>query len=163
VDKFWIPLVVGVFSAIISAGLIYALKISIGRKVHAVLSRPRRLALVGRWRGVVHQDRGPWGKSIEYSLTMNIHGKFGELVGDMSASFKSGDEAFEYDFNLKGSVFHDRLLRIDYIDKVQSSIHFGVMMFMLDGFGRSLKGHFVAYGVQTEEIITGVVSLEKMP
>jgi hypothetical protein len=88
------------------------------------------------------------------------------LVMKLKARWKRVSGTISYDkvtLECSGGFYQTRILTLHYWTKQPGRLQSGVFLFRLFGTATELEGHFAGYGPETEGLVHGSVSLQKMP
>jgi hypothetical protein len=145
--------------------------IQISRRI-ATIVRPagRVLALPGRWIGKVNQDANSNWPATEYDWDSSFELDGKHIVGKFTLQIASQVASPQVDvrgwpkvlqFNTKWTFVHEHFLKMeyDYIDA--TTIQFGMLLLELNLQGTKLCGRFIGFGAQSQQLVSGSVSLEK--
>lgn len=147
--------------AIVAPIIVYFAKRSADTLFYERIPNDRRTAIKGRWSGTMRQNFR--GQPVTYpgDLKLEVHRR--TLRGQLHVVLRTAGETFEPTFNLTGGFLHDRFARLEYASEAKGSVHFGSMILELSPTGTELKGNFVAFGAYSQEIVSGVIQLTKIP
>lgn len=133
------------------------LKNEIETKRYQTISKNRRNALKGIWKGYVYQRSPVPDDSIDYEVTITF--KPGRKIEKGRAIYKIGD--FITDIKLTGGFYDSKYLRIHYENKNPAIIQYGMALFEFASDTKEIRGDFLGYGIRTEGRISGELILEK--
>lgn len=122
----------------------------------------RANAIVGNWTGHWHQHASPhYPEGVVGSITVTLNVNPTSIEGSLSADLPYGDHLLHLHFTVTGGFFYERFLQIIYTSTDPGAIQFGSAIMELGADGRTMSGHYVGYGAQSESIVTGRAELTK--
>ena len=134
----------------------------IGHLVDAEYRPIRRAsAIIGKWSGTVHQNRGPEGQPLDYPCCATLTVTQQEIKGHFTTEVLYEGEMIKMDFDVTGNLTYERFLQVNHSSKDQGVIQFGSMIFELDSAGRRMKGKYIGYGALSESIVAGTAVFTK--
>jgi hypothetical protein len=116
-------------------------------------------ALLGRWSGTGHQQRGPDNQPTDWSLTLHMRSNGDQIEGEMLMQGAVHGEPYQVDFDVKGGMVGGRFAWLNYMAKDPSRLHFGTVV--LDLSRDALIGEYTGYGALTKGVVSGYVRLSK--
>ena len=118
----------------------------------------RQKAITGKWHGVYRQEPNDNREGCELSINLDLNAGPRSIIGTMSVS-----EDVLYEFNIEGSFYHNKYLRINYTasGKTESAVDFGSIFLVLGDFPNKMSGKLAGYGSVSEALITGGLTIEK--
>lgn len=96
-------------------------------------------------------------------MQLSITFTAGKKVVEGIAEFISPVTNLPVKLNFTGGFHNDYFIKFDYKNPDETVIQFGSCIVKLSDDGKSLKGKFVGYGASTNQIVNGIVDLEKAP
>lgn len=154
-----VPIIAALIGSVLSPTFGYLLNNKISAKG---ISKTRREAINGKWAGAMVQDMGEPRGVMNYPLRLEMKSNRSVVFGVGRVSFQDDEKNLFVDFNLKGSFFSDRFVRIDYVAADGGSTHFGHFLMELSADAKTLRGFFVGYGVESECLVNGNIKLRKV-
>jgi len=126
------------------------------------IDHERREALKGQWKGSARQEIGPDGNPIDYAVTSRVTATSHVIQAEAQLHFQMQGQKYTEHLQITGGFLHDRFLKLEYkISDRPGSIQFGLMILELDPSGRTLSGHFLSYGAESQHIVSGTIQLQK--
>ena len=118
----------------------------------------RQKAITGKWFGVYRQEDNDNREGCELSIKMYLKAGSRSIIGTMTVS-----EDTEYEFNIEGSFYHNKYLRLNYTasGKTESAVDFGSMFLVLGDFPDKMSGKLAGYGSVSESLISGNLAIER--
>jgi hypothetical protein len=122
----------------------------------------RASSIVGNWAGNVRENEGPkFPEGLEYPVEASIRVRGTDVSGQFSINLPVENATVHIVFNVTGGFSYERFLQLNYKAKETGAIQFGSIIAALSDEGRSMKGSFVGYSAQQEDIVTGSVTMTK--
>lgn len=117
------------------------------------IPKDRSDALNATWKGTLTQASRP---DTPVEITLKVSGK--KIQGEMECDYHDlGTQKFD----VSGSFHGGRFLRLDYLNRDRTTVHFGTSYFELSGHGKQLTGSCVGFGIKTEKIVTADFKLKR--
>jgi hypothetical protein len=110
------------------------------------IPKDRADALNATWKGILTQASR---LETQVELTLKVTGK--KIGGEMECVYY---DIGKQKFDVSGSFHRDRLLKLDYVNKDKTTVHFGTSYFELSANGKKLIGSCVGFGIVAEHIVT---------
>lgn len=124
-------------------------------------SKARRAAALGSWRGEVNQRVGADHTPRGGKCVLELESRRGHIVGTGDFDFRFNRKSVQLKFDVSGSLWYDRYLKLDYKNANEDAIQFGSIILELNDEGAELAGRFLGYGSISRMIVDGEISLSK--
>lgn len=160
-NKIIAAIIAGIF-ALVSPIVTLFVKRLLDERSFRPISKSRRQALIGNWKGIGKQDEGPDGIPIEFPIDLDIAAGNRIVTGVFSTHLQTPQGSSIGIFELNGGFLYDKYLRLNYTAKDTSRIHFGAFVLELGSKGRTLAGKLVGYGADSEKIVFGTIEAKKI-
>lgn len=122
------------------------------------LIHKRQNQLKGSWRGTTTQSYETGDKQIVVELSIEMRSTWRKVSID--ALVKGGGT--ELKIRANGGFIWGDYLKLDYESKDPAIANFGSMFLRLHANGKSLKGRMIGFGSESEQLVHGLVILEKV-
>jgi len=115
--------------------------------------------ILGKWTGKILQEFE--NTEISYNVIFHLQNKGRQLCGEVlvEASKEAKDEV--HHLVIKGGLFENRFVKIEYKNKDKNVLQFGIMLMELMPTGNHLIGRFTGFGHITRRVIYGSIELKK--
>jgi hypothetical protein len=117
------------------------------------IPKDRAEALNATWVGTLTQASRP---DATVKIKLNVTGK--KIGGEMECDYH---DVGKQEFDVSGSFYRDGLLKLDYVNKDKTTVHFGTSYFELRANGKQLIGSCVGFGIVAEHIVTADFNLKR--
>lgn len=117
----------------------------------------RQKAISGTWHGTIAQEIDGNLANINLSITFTA----GKKIVEGIAEFISPMTGLPVKLNFTGGFHNDYFIKFDYTNPDETVIQFGSCIVRLSDDGKTLKGKYVGYGANTNQIVNGIVDLKK--
>jgi hypothetical protein len=122
------------------------------------LPASRRKQLEGSWRGTTQQAAGPDGTPITVDVVADVTVSWRKV--STKTRLKGG--GMELQSRARGGFVWGDYLILNYKNVRPSLVNFGTVLLRFHSDGRHLSGGMVGYGANSERIVHGKMSLEKV-
>lgn len=124
-------------------------------------SSKRRKAIEGKWAGTYSQNNKISDTHVEgeFAVDLKIRGKRVIGIIDVKTPSLSVEDRI---LIVEGGFRDERFLSLSYKNKQGEIMQFGYMMFELSPNGKNLKGKFLGFGPESEQVISGDTILKKL-
>jgi len=152
-------LITGPVTAALTAVLTYFL--SEDRLQRSKLTKARRSALTGRWRGTLSQEVGVRATPADAKLELELRCGWRTVRGAGVLRVVSDGGVRSTVFHLRGGFLFDRFLRMEYKNTKGHVVQFGSVVLELLAEGDELDGRYAGYGSISSTLVSGTVRLKK--
>jgi hypothetical protein len=121
-------------------------------------SDEKKTALIGHWNGYIDQKVGKPQVIGIHPMSMNLSNKSGIIEGTMTQDIKSAGLLQGKIINV---LYDGRVLKMDYLNKDSTVVHFGTLCLKLSSDGKRLEGEFLGYGLISEMMVSGTAHFDK--
>lgn len=115
-----------------------------------------RRGIHGTWSGQVSQSVG--GDFIPFPIRLHLRATWRATVGHGDLTTKSATGSFQ----IKGGLFSDQFLKLEYWSSDRTKLQFGTMILRLAATGDKLEGQFVGFWPSSNSFVDGKIALEKV-
>jgi len=117
-----------------------------------------RVALYGIWGGKLNQFLEDALQTIDIKIELKAT-ETGSLTGQGELLYKQKS----YKLTIVGNYKSSRFLKLEYYNSNKAIHQFGTFIFRLSDDSTELNGHLVGYGQISKKIVSGSITLNKIP
>lgn len=155
-----IAAIIGAVGAILAPLITILVQEILSQKRYKKTSRLKVLT-ENSWKGMAIQEFNDQNDKIEIPFEMEFRRRFNKVYGNAKYDAPEGIEAMPGNMNIKGGFLKDKFLKLDFRNKKPEIEQFGVFIFEMNSYGKTLNGRYCGYGPSQEKVIHGKIELKK--
>lgn len=125
------------------------------------VSKGRRKALNGTWKGTIRQLDDIDGNKARGLAELNLHARRKRISGRITIEMTVGESSHTTALKLKGGFKLDRFLELNCVNENEEIVQFGNLVLELDPYGNKMYGRIQGYGPISRKIVSSELDLEK--
>ncbi|MEM6359651.1 MAG: hypothetical protein AAF731_06145 [Bacteroidota bacterium] len=125
--------------------------------------RKRKLLekFTGKWKGDLHQKAEKGQENLPQQIAITMKRNKNKVKGKLTFVIENNSSGYLTEFNITGSIKHDRFLDLEYQNEDLNKLSFGSMVLEINPTNNELNGKLIGFGAKSKKIINGNIKVTR--